>query len=53
MLIKGLNDSRDELIHTDLTIETNNNFLDSLIEDKLIEKLQYSGHNYYLRKFKR
>lgn len=39
-----------ELLHK---TNENNNLLDSLIEDKLIEKLQYSGHNYYLRKFKR
>jgi hypothetical protein len=35
--------------------ETNedNSILDSLVENKLIEKLQYSGHTYYMRKFRK
>jgi len=39
-----------ELLH-----KTNGNkdILARLIEEKLLEKLQYGGHNYYLRKFKR
>jgi len=39
-----------ELLH-----KTNGNkdTLARLIEEKLFEKLQYDGHNYYLRKFKR
>jgi len=39
-----------ELLH-----KTNGNkdILARLIEEKLFEKLQYGGHNYYLRKFKR
>jgi len=33
--------------------DENEDVLDMLIGEKLLEKLQYDGHNYYLRKFKR
>jgi wyosine [tRNA(Phe)-imidazoG37] synthetase (radical SAM superfamily) len=31
----------------------NKNSLDALLQEKLVEKVQYSGHSYYLRKFTR
>ncbi|MBN2214712.1 MAG: radical SAM protein [Bacteroidales bacterium] len=39
-----------ELLHK---TNDNNSILALLIEDKLIEKLQYNGHNYFLRKFRK
>lgn len=33
--------------------DDDNSLLTSLIEDQLIEKLNYSGHTYYLRKFRK
>jgi wyosine [tRNA(Phe)-imidazoG37] synthetase (radical SAM superfamily) len=39
-----------ELLHK---TDDNNSLLTSLIEDKLIEKLHYSGHTYYLRRFRK
>ncbi len=39
-----------ELLHK---TDDHNSLLASLIEDKLIEKLYYGGHTYYLRKFRK